>query len=113
MRGHLDDWHQDAILVDVELDLRLRLRQYQLGCPWCAKRHLLIVDRRHEEVGGYMVCGNCGQFFRYALHPATDASTTRRVRIRPRVMSPLIRAKAHRHRTSVDAVLRRAGVLAA
>ena len=84
MTTTLDNWEKNAISVDVQRDWRkLNLQQVRLECSWCDKHHCVVKDRTQIQ-SGYMLCSNCGQFFKWRA--ADDNSITNRVRAHPSIL---------------------------
>ena len=63
----LDTWEKNAITAEIEVTKDINVQQTRMACPWCDKRHLVIMDKTRQATG-YMICGNCGQFFRWRVH---------------------------------------------
>ena len=75
-RDALDNWHQDAICVELEITDKVQIRQTRVECSWCGKRHFVAV-RNGQLVSGTHICGSCGQFFKFVV--LDEGSTTKRV----------------------------------
>ena len=76
-RDMLDNWHQDALCVELEVTDRVQIRQTRVECPWCDKKHFVVV-RNGQQVTGIHVCGSCGQLFRWTV--LDEVCRMRRVR---------------------------------
>ena len=77
----LETWEENAIVAEIEVTDEINVQQTRLGCPWCSKKHLVVMDKTRTGKG-HMMCKNCGEFFKWLVHDGQ--STTRRVRGRPK-----------------------------
>lgn len=80
-RDAMDNWEKNAITAELEITDKINVRQTKLGCPWCDRRHIVIVDR-YRQASGVMICQGCGQFFRWTVHKELDIAHTKRARPR-------------------------------
>lgn len=80
----METWEQNAITAEIEVTKDINVKQTRLECPWCTKRYLVVMDKTRKG-SGHMICGNCGQFFKWLVHEGE--STTRRVRGKPKKRS--------------------------
>ena len=78
-RDVLDNWHQDAIVVELEITDKVQIRQTRVDCPWCWKRHFVVI-RNGQLVIGTHVCHSCGHMFKWVV--LDGRSTTRPVKAR-------------------------------
>ncbi len=70
--AHLNNWHQDAILVDSTSDKQLDLKQWIVECGHCRKKHLLVLEKnKTREIRGHMPCNHCGGWFLYIVYERT------------------------------------------
>lgn len=83
---HLDNWSDDAILVDVQISKYRNLLGRYIKCPWCGHSHQMVVHPG-QEVSGKAVCRKCAQFFRFVLVTSTGHYRTRRLLARPKPSS--------------------------
>ncbi len=60
----LATWEKDSIAAEIEVTKDISVIQTRLECPWCDKKHLVTMDRT-RRASGRMMCGNCGQYFKW------------------------------------------------
>lgn len=72
----METWEENAITAEIEITKDISVKQTNLECPWCVKKHLVVMDKTRKG-SGHMMCGNCGHFFKWLVHEGESA--TRRV----------------------------------
>ncbi len=77
----METWEVNAITTEIEITKDINVRQTRLECPWCVKKHLVVLDKTRKATG-HMLCANCGQFFRWLVHE--EESATRRICGKPK-----------------------------
>ncbi len=82
-RGVLDNWDIGAILVDVPISQLYELHHVNLPCPWCDRRHFMVLENDQRSMKGHHLCDNCGEFFRFDIEKLE--ARTLRSRARPKL----------------------------
>lgn len=77
----LETWEKDSIFGEIEVTRDIDVRQTRFECPWCEKKHLVVMDKTRTG-SGHMLCGNCGEFFKWLVRD--ERGNTRRVRGKPK-----------------------------
>ena len=74
-------WDKDTIAAEIEVTKDINVRQTRLACPWCDKKQLVTMDRT-RRASGHMMCGNCGQFFRWLAEDGEGLTRRSRGRLK-------------------------------